>query len=74
MGLYDIGGIVRQSRAEDESAEDCKHGVQAMQCGREQNGGLLQAHNDGGGTYAKGAEEGESNMQQLRTRDGGGVP
>ena len=27
MGLHDLGGIVRQSRAEDESAEDGKHGV-----------------------------------------------
>ena len=74
MGFHDLSGPVQQSRAEDESAEDRKHGVSAMQCGREPNGGIIQAHNDGVGTYAKGEEEGESNMQRLRTRDGGGVP
>ena len=74
MGFHDPSGIIRQSRDEDESAEDRKHGVSAMQCGREPNGGILQSHNDGGGTYAKGEEEGESKMQRLRTRDGGGVP
>ena len=74
MGLHNLGGIVRQSWAEDESAEDRKHGVSAVQCGREPNGGIIQTHNDGVGTYAKGEEEGESKMQRLRTRDGGGVP
>ena len=74
MGVHNFSGPVRPSRAEDESAEDRKHGVSAMQCGGEPNGGIIQSHNDGVGTYARGEEEGESKMQRLRTRDGGGVP
>ena len=45
-----------------------------MQCGGEQIQKVLQTHNDWEGTVTEGAEEGESHMRRLWTRDGGGVP
>ena len=74
MGVHDLSGPVRPSRDEDESAEDRKHGMSAMQRGGEPNRAFIQPHHDRDGTFAKGEEEGESRMRRLRTGDGGGVP
>ena len=47
--------------------------MSAMQRGGKQIGNFIFTHNDGDGTVAKGAEEGESDMQGLWARDGSGI-
>ena len=46
----------------------------AMQRGGKQIRKFIQTYNDWEGTVAERAEEGESHMRRLWTRDGGGVP
>ena len=44
-----------------------------MRHSREQVGGIIHTHNDGGWADAKRAEEGASDVRGLWARDGGGI-